>query len=112
MRKQAIKMKISDGKIEIDYHKLSIPKSSAKARMYHLKRLIEAVLLADSDLACLTGIEAALQRPAIEAQNLVYQFRIYEATEAALLLRKVILGEASIGENGFPEIGPGYIQDV
>jgi hypothetical protein len=112
MRRQTIKIELTNGKIEIDYSNFSISKGAVKARMDHLKGLIEAVLLAESDLARLSDTEATALRPAIEAQSLVCQFRIYEATEAALLMHRVIVGQANIADNGFPEIGPGYIDDV
>lgn len=80
--------------------------------MEHIKGLIEAILLADSSSSSLPKSEMADRRPAIEAQNLVYQYRIYEATEAALLLERIASGQSNIADHGFPEIGSGFIKNV
>lgn len=112
MRKKKVKIKYKDGTLEVDYSGYSISKSSLKARIDHLKPLIDAILTAESSLSNLSSKEVTALRPAIEAQNLVYQFRVYEAAEAALLLERVATGQANIAEHGFPEIGRGSIKDV
>lgn len=112
MLKQTAKIKCRDGMVEIDISDYSLSQVAARARVKQLKSLIDAILSAESSLANLSKKEAIERRSAFEAQNFVYQYRVYEATEAALLLNRVIVGQANIAEHGFPEIGPGFIDDV
>lgn len=112
MRKPTLKITYSESRIEIDFSEYGITESIAKERIERLKPLFEAIFLAESDISSMSNEVVASRLPAISAQDLVYQYRVYEATEAALLLHRVTRGQANIADHGFPEIGSGFVRDV
>lgn len=102
---QKITASFKRGKVEISLPTASLPLEELQSRVNQLLPVLAAILEADTICDQLDAQTASKRHTAIAARDLIYQYKVYEASEAARLIGRIASGEESIANHGFPEFG-------